>query len=164
MLDLVFHPNELLATPCSLVTAFDAELKAFVDQMVETMYASNGVGLAAPQVGATRCILTMDPTGGEETDTLRVLVNPRVTWRSPEVEQGEEGCLSLPGVKLLVLRSLAVNVEYHDLAGKAQQSSYAGLAARIVQHEIDHLDGTLMFDRVGPMARRQALRDIPRNR
>ena len=132
--------------------------------MIEVMYSSAGVGLAAPQVGLTDRILVMDPSAGDQSNQLRVLINPEVTWRSPEEELREEGCLSLPGVRLQVLRPFAVEVRYNDLHGIEHVIRYGEWLARIAQHEIDHLDGVVMVDRVGPLARRSALRDLPRNR
>jgi peptide deformylase len=162
MLPFVAYPDPVLLQACLPVEQFGADLQVLVDQMVETMYAGNGVGLAAPQVGVLKCIMLVDPSAGEATNELQVLVNPRVIWRSPEVEAGQEGCLSLPGVKLTVLRSLAVDVVYHDLASTLQHVRCTGLRARIMQHEADHLAGTLMLERVGKMARKLALKDLPK--
>jgi len=160
MLDIVEYPSSDLKWSCAPVTRFDAGLKALAEEMATTMYAGDGVGLAAPQVGATSRILVMDPSGGEGKDQLLVLVNPEVTWVSPELEVGEEGCLSLPGIRLKVPRHAAVEVKYLDLEGNAQLFRYVGWASRIVQHEIDHLDGILMLGRVGPMQRKLALKSL----
>lgn len=164
MLDVVEYPSQALLEQCAPVTQFDTNLSVFAEQMMETMYAYGGVGLAAPQVGDTRKLLVVDSSDGKDSRWLTVLVNPSVTKRSHEVELGEEGCLSLPGVKLMVFRSLAIDVEYHDLKGVLQQFSFSGLHARIIQHEIDHLEGKMMFDRVGPMQRRQAMKDLPKGK
>jgi peptide deformylase len=164
VLDVVEYPNQTLLNSCVTVTQFDPSLAAFAEQMMETMYAYGGVGLAAPQVGDARRLLVVDSSDGKDSCWLMVLVNPRITKRSSEVEAGEEGCLSLPGVKLMVPRSLAIDVEYHDLKGKLQLFSFSGLHSRIIQHEVDHLDGKMMLDRVGPMQRRQALKDLPKGR
>ncbi len=154
MLSVVTHPNPLLQQPCVAVAQFDQQLRLLADAMAETMYAQQGVGLAAPQVGELRRVVVVDHTGTGATNALQVLVNPRVTWRSHEVDADDEGCLSIPGVRLTVVRSLVINVEYNDLTGKLQSLRCDGLQSRVVQHEIDHLDGILMFARVGPLQRK----------
>jgi peptide deformylase len=158
MLDIVKYPDPVLTRVCRSVTTFGAALNAFVEQMTETMYTFHGVGLAAPQVGITECIAIIDPSAGDATNQLQVLINPRVTWRSPEVEMLEEGCLSLPGVHLKVMRPRAIDVEYFDLTGAAKNSRFVGLASKIVQHEVDHLGGTTVLDRAPPLARALALK------
>lgn len=160
MLKLVKYPNEVLTRPCDLVTEFNDELSALVEGMTNIMYASDGVGLAAPQVGVSRRVLLIDPTGGEDANALMALINPRVTWRSPEQEVGGEGCLSLPGAILQVPRSVAVDVEYHDVMGKQQVRRFTEFDARVVQHEVDHLDGVLMIDRVGRLARTLVMKGL----
>jgi len=164
MLDIVKYPNSALAQACRSVTQFDAALIAFVEQMTEAMYTFHGVGLAAPQVGVTECITLIDPSAGDATNQLQVLINPRVTWRSPEVEMVEEGCLSLPGVRLKVMRARAIDVEYFDLAGAAKNVRFAGLPSQIVQHEVDHINGITVLDRVQPLARTMALKILRGNR
>jgi peptide deformylase len=164
MLDIVEYPDPILSQHCHEVTAFDAGLRDLVGSMAEAMYASHGVGLAAPQVRWKERILLIDPSGGEEANQLVALINPRVTWRSPETEAGEEGCLSLPGVQLLIPRAAAVDVEYHDPMGVAQKMRCVGFKARIVQHEVDHLDGIVMLDRIGFLARKLALKDLGKSR
>lgn len=164
MLDIVEYPNDILDYAATDVVNFDHDLRVLVEQMVETMYAEGGVGLAAPQIGLSSRILVMDPTGGEEGNQLRVLINPEVTWRSPEKESREEGCLSMPGLRLQVVRPLAVEVKYFDLEGKQHQVGFAEWLARIVQHEHDHLSGVMMIDRVGPVQRKLALKSLGKNR
>ena len=158
MLTIVEYPDAVLLKQAAEVTVFDADLRMLIDSMAEAMYVSNGVGLAAPQVGRSQRLLLIDPSGGEEANGLMALINPRVTWRSPEQEHGEEGCLSLPGVGLLVPRAAAIDIEYHDAMGKLQQMRCTGFKARVVQHEVDHLDGILMLDRVSHLERKLALK------
>ena len=160
MLDLIEYPSSILNEQCDDVSVFDAGLRSFVDNMVEAMYASGGVGLAAPQVGSSLRIAIIDPSGGEEANRLVTLINPRVTWRSSEEALGEEGCLSLPGVTLQVPRSLSVRVDYDDAAGSHHSMALDKQVARIAQHEIDHLDGIVMLDRVSSLTRRMALKDM----
>jgi len=164
MLDLVEYPNDVLVGSTELISTFDRSLKDLAESMTERMYLSNGVGLAAPQVGVTRKVVLIDPSAGDEANQLMVMVNPRVTWQSEEVAPGDEGCLSLPGVVTRVFRSLAVDVEYYDVEGVMQTVRCTDFKARIAQHEIDHLDGIMMIDRVGHLSRMQALKHIGKNR
>lgn len=159
MLKLVEHPNAVLSTPAEGVIIFDSELRHFLDEMAVVMYLSRGVGLAAPQVGVSKRALLIDPSGGDEANKLQVLINPVVIWTSDEKQMGTEGCLSLPGVQLQVPRSVAVTVEYHDSTGQARRLECRDAwTARIIQHEIDHLNGYMMLDRVGPLARKLAMK------
>ena len=164
MLDLVEYPNDVLVGSTELISTFDRSLQDLVESMAERMYLSSGVGLAAPQVGVTRKVVLIDPSAGDEANQLTVMVNPRVTWQSEEVAPGDEGCLSLPGVVTRVFRALAVDVEYYDVEGVMQTVRCTGFKARIAQHEIDHLDGIMMIDRVGHLSRMQALKHIGKNR
>lgn len=140
------------------ISSFDSELQQLVDSMAVMMYSNDGVGLAGPQAGVSRRLVLIDPSSGEEANQLMALINPKVIWSSSEREVEQEGCLSLPRMVLQVPRSLAVDVEYHDVKGASHKMRCEGLRARIVQHELDHLDGVMMFDRVGDMTRRLALK------
>jgi peptide deformylase len=160
MLAVVKYPNAVLVTPCELVTEFDVSLQRLIEQMVESMYVGGGVGLAAPQVNVNKRLLVIDSTGGEEANQLLALINPSITWRSRETDTRPESCLSMPGVVLQVPRAVVVDVEYHDVMGKQHKKRFTDFPARIVQHEIDHLDGLLMFERVGQFARRLAMKGL----
>ncbi len=164
MLDIVKYPDPTLSSECDDVIVFGQEIKAIADCMIETMYASGGVGLAANQVGTLRNVVLVDPTSGDDANELLVLVNPKIVWTSTEKKPGEEGCLSLPGVTLSVLRSIACDVEYLDLSGALKLARCVGLKARIVQHEIDHLKGVTMLDRVDSFARRSAIKKLQTKR
>lgn len=160
MLSIVEYPSKDLKWGVAPVTRFDALLKNLAEEMAVVMYSGDGVGLAAPQVGALTRVLVMDPTAGKDGNAMRVLVNPQIIETSPNQVTGEEGCLSIPGVKLKVGRHAWVTVEYFDIEGKPHKEAFVDWAARIVQHEIDHLDGILMLDRVGPMQRQLALKSL----
>jgi peptide deformylase len=163
MLSIIKYPASVLRGQCSPVSPSElAFISPFVDEMIAAMYAAGGVGLAAPQLGLTKCIVALDPTAGQESNGLVVMVNPRVTWVSPESVLAAEGCLSLPGASVQVLRHLAVEVEYIGLDGMPHCDRRPGLWARIAQHEIDHLFGRLTLDHVGPIARKAALADLLR--
>jgi peptide deformylase len=122
--------------------------------MIETMYLSRGVGLAAPQVGVNARVAVIDVS--PDRDSPMVLVEPRIVERSGSMTE-EEGCLSVPGVNGRVRRSARVVVEHEDLEGATCRVEAEGLLARVLQHEVDHLDGKLFIDRLG-MAKRLAIR------
>lgn len=157
---IVNYPSTFLTYACHQVISFDDTLKLLVNDLVETMYTNNGVGIAAPQIGVMQKVVIIDPSVGEVANQLLVLINPRVTWRSCESVTETEGCLSLPGVMLNVLRPQVVDVVYNDIMGVEKQIRCTNLVSRIVQHEIDHLHGIVMLDRVGNLARNIAMKDL----
>jgi len=134
-----------VATPVREITA---EIKRIIADMTETMWHQIGIGLAAPQVGLPRRILVMDDGNGG----AQALINPEIETRSGTVRE-EEGCLSLPGVFGVVERSKTITVRAMDADGKLVSLEATGLKARIVQHELDHLDGVLFIDRLPPVTR-----------
>ncbi|HEY0810719.1 MAG TPA: peptide deformylase [Longimicrobiales bacterium] len=129
--------------------------RQLIRDMFETMYAEEGVGLAAPQVGISERIIVVDP----QQDDLPAfaLINPEILEASKETEKGEEGCLSIPGLRELVERSQRVVVRGLTPEGQARQLDLEGLPARIIQHEVDHLDGVLFIDRVSALKRKMLL-------
>lgn len=120
--------------------------------MAFTMKSAPGVGLAAPQVGHSLRLIVIDPSAGENEKELKVLINPRIVERFGE-EECEEGCLSVPGYTLTISRNTAVMLEALDIEGREIRLELRDYPARIVQHEIDHLDGILIVDRVSPLKR-----------
>jgi peptide deformylase len=137
------------------VERFDPALEAEAERMGVLMHDALGVGLAATQLGVLHRMLVYK---AYVDDPLTVLVNPEIEWHSDERETAEEGCLSLPGVHVEVERALSVRVRGRDAAGAALQIEAEGLEARVIQHEIDHLDGTLVLDRISKEARKEAMR------
>ncbi len=137
------------------VERFDAELAAEVARMGELMHDALGVGLAATQLGALHRVLVYK---AYLDDPLTALVNPVLEWASEELEVAEEGCLSLPGVHVEVERPAHVRVRGQDETGKPLEIEAEGLEARVIQHEVDHLDGTLILDRISREARKEAMR------
>lgn len=137
--------NPILRTPTTPVPGVTKKLKKLLKDMLETMNEANGVGLAAPQVAATErvCIVTL---GGPTKGKTVALINPQITHRSPETDVDEEGCLSLPGIWLKVPRATGITLTYLDESGKPQERILKGFDARVVQHEVDHLDGILIVD------------------
>jgi peptide deformylase len=154
-LDIRTFGDPVLRTPAMPVTDFDEKLTALAADMRETMLAAPGVGLAAPQVGVPRRLFTFD--SGEENGAY---ANPEIVWRSEETQEGEEGCLSIPGIYFPVVRALRVRVTAQLVDGTALEREAEGFLARIFQHEIDHLDGVLFVDRLDAEHRREAMRTI----
>jgi peptide deformylase len=149
--------DPVLRSAASPVTDFDEDLAADGERMVGLMRDAIGVGLAATQLGILRRLLVFQ-AGGDAPPTL--LVNPKIEWASEELASAEEGCLSLPGIIVDVERSLHVRVTGLDASGEPIVIEGSGLEARVLQHEIDHLDGVLMIDRTTKEHRRGALRAL----
>lgn len=132
----------------------DATLR-LIEDMFETMYAEEGVGLAAPQVGVSERIIVVDPR--DDVTERFALINPVIVETGHETDRDEEGCLSIPGLKDIVERPATVVVEGLTPSGEQRRIEAAGLLARILQHEIDHIDGILFIDRLSPLKRKLAL-------
>jgi peptide deformylase len=137
------------------VERFDGMLKAEIERMGELMHDALGVGLAATQLGILHCVLVYRAYA---EDPVTALVNPVLEWESEELEVAEEGCLSLPGVHVEVERPAQVRVHAQDATGEKLQIEAEGLEARVIQHEIDHLNGVLILDRISREARKEAMR------
>jgi len=137
------------------VERFDEGLRTEVARMGELMHDALGVGLAATQVGILHRVLVFK---AYEEDPLRALANPEIEWQSEELETASEGCLSLPAVHVEVERPARVRVRAHDEHGEPVEIEAEGLEARVIQHEIDHLDGVLILDRIPREARKEAMR------
>ncbi|TLM65475.1 MAG: peptide deformylase [Deltaproteobacteria bacterium] len=152
LLRIRHYPDPVLKQKAERITAFDGELRRLADDMLETMYAAPGVGLAAPQVGVSRRLIVLDcsPKDGEKQPLIAV--NPEILTREGECCE-EEGCLSVPEYYAKVVRSEKVTVRFQDLDGVTRQLEAGGLWAVCFQHEIDHLDGVLFVDRLSPLKR-----------
>ncbi|MEN9060448.1 peptide deformylase [Ponticoccus litoralis] len=145
-------PDPRLARPCAPVTDLEAA-RTLIADLFETMYAAPGRGLAAPQVGAMLRVFVMDAGWKRGEKTPRACIDPHVISASEATAMGEEGCLSVPGVAALVERPVSIVLGYRDAAGEARQVALEGAEARVAQHELDHLDGVMHFDRLGAAAR-----------
>ena len=152
ILEIKKYPEKVLKQKAKPVTVFDEDLQALIDNMIETMYAAPGVGLAAPQVGEPRRLAVIDISSREEKVPLLVIVNPVIVHCEGEVEF-EEGCLSLPEYTALVKRAEQVVVKAQDRDGKRIEIEGTDLLAIALQHEIDHLEGILLIDRISPIKR-----------
>ena len=168
ILPILIHPDPRLKKVCAPVDVFDDALRAFTDDMLETMYDAPGIGLAAPQVGVMKRVLVMDcaEREGEEPAPM-ALINPAITALSEEMNEHEEGCLSIPDQYGMVKRPAVVTVSYLDVTGTAQEREFDGLWATCVQHEIDHLNGKLFIDFLGSVRRQmitQKMKKLKRER
>ena len=148
------YPYPVLRMRAHEVEEFDDDLRQLAERMTGLMGEASGVGLAANQVGVLRRMFVFQPTAEDEP---RAMVNPEIVERSEEAEPDDEGCLSMQGVLVPVERNLRVTIEARDLDGEEVRLELEGMGARIVQHELDHLDGTLIIDRTTPDGRREAL-------
>ena len=151
LLNILCYPDPRLHKVAKAVTEFDEKLRALVADMLETMYESQGVGLAATQIDVHQRLVVMDTS--EERNQPVVLINPEITWASEERIKGEEGCLSVPGIYDGVERAVAVKVKAADEHGKVRELSAEGLMAVCVQHELDHLMGKVFVEYLSPLKR-----------
>jgi len=142
------------------VEAVDDELRALMDDMLETMYAAPGIGLAAIQVGVPKRVIVMDLARGDEAKQPRYFVNPEVLWASEELAPYEEGCLSVPEIYDEVERPARVRVRYLDYDGQPVEEDAEGLYAVCIQHEIDHLEGVLFLDHLSRLKRDRAISKV----
>jgi peptide deformylase len=149
------YPDPVLRMQAQPVERFDDDLVKLVERMKRLMGEAAGVGLAANQVGVLQRVFVVQPEAEEEAP--RALVNPAIVERSGQKEIENEGCLSMQGVLIPVERDLAVTIEARDEHGEEVRLELEGLAARVIQHELDHLDGVLIIDRTTPEGRREAL-------
>jgi len=149
---IVKYPEPVLQRPSAPVTEFNDELRALVDDMFDSMYAAQGIGLAAPQIGVPRRVTVIDLSFQKNPEEKLVLVNPEIVFKQGK-QYGEEGCLSLPDIHEKVSRAAVVKVRAQDLAGEWRNYDGTELLARAFQHEIDHLDGVLFIFRVSALKR-----------
>ncbi len=152
-LRLKYYPEQVLLQKAKKVTTFDSSVRKLANDMLETMYDENGVGLAAPQVGVSKRIMVIDVSGEDDPNEPIVFINPQIIEKEGSLV-GLEGCLSFPGVFFEVRRANRITVKYQNLAGKDVKMQAEGdLLCRAIQHEIDHLDGELFINKaVSPIA------------
>ncbi|MBI3313046.1 MAG: peptide deformylase [Candidatus Omnitrophica bacterium] len=158
-LKVKYYPDPVLQKKAELLTDFGMEMQKFFDDMIETMHIEDGVGLAAPQVGISKRILIACPTVKEGEEY--VIVNPEILDAKGQ-ETGMEGCLSLPGISGEVPRAKKIRLRFQDRDGKSHEVEIRDFFARIIQHEVDHLNGILLIDRVDFDKRQQLLADYRR--
>ncbi len=160
-LNILEFPDPRLKTVAKPVESFDAELKKLVEDMTETMYSANGIGLAATQVNVHKRLLVLDIS--EEREQLGVYINPQILSESGE-QNCEEGCLSVPGVYASVKRAENVTVKAQDMGGNFFEEQLEGLHAVCIQHEMDHLIGRLFVDYLSPLRRNMVRKKLEKQR
>ncbi len=159
LLKIAHYPEPVLLTVGKPVEEFDAELKKLVEDMFETMYDAEGVGLAAPQIFESQRLFVMDCSGGEDETQKIAIINPEIIHVEGE-QTGDEGCLSFPGLFQKIQRNMRTIVRYRDVSGAVQELDGNELTARCVLHETDHCDGIVFLDRMTPLRREFAKRKI----
>lgn len=153
LLEILTYPDKFLRKTTKPVENIDGTIQNLIDSMAFTMYKAPGVGLAAIQVGLDKSILVYDISPAEEKKSLQVLINPMIVNSEGETISENEGCLSVPDFRADVKRAVSVQVEGFDREGKELQIEADGILATVLQHEIDHLNGTLFIDRISPLKR-----------
>jgi peptide deformylase len=161
MLSIYKYGEEVLKARAKEVKDINEKLAGLVEKMRTTMYRASGIGLAAPQIGESIQLAIVDTTSGENQAEFMVLINPEII-SSDGMETNEEGCLSIPGVSAPVERATHILVRAYDLQGKEIRQEYEGYKARVIQHEIDHLRGILILDRVSSLKKQLMKKEIRR--
>ena len=151
-LNILIHPDPRLKRVSKTVSHISEGVKKLSEKMLDTMYSASGVGLAAPQVGVLERLIVIDCADIKDQSPI-VLVNPEITWSSEESSVFEEGCLSIPEIREEISRPKSVRVKFLSLENVEKEQLFEGLWATCVQHEIDHLNGKLFIDYLGPIKR-----------
>jgi peptide deformylase len=158
--EILVVPDPVLKQVSQPVEKVDDELRALMDDMLETMYAAPGIGLAAIQVGVPKRVIVMDLARPEEEPQPRYFVNPEILWRSEETAPYEEGCLSIPEIYDEVERPARVKLKYLNYQGQEVVEDAEGLFAVCIQHEMDHLEGVLFIDHLSRLKRERAVAKV----
>ena len=159
-LDIIIAPDPRLKVKCKPVAKVDAKVARLMDDMLETMYAAPGIGLAAPQVGVAQRVIVLDVAREDEKPAPLRMANPELIWVSDEDTTHNEGCLSLPEHYADVVRPKAIRVRYLDHQNEIRELEAEGLLATCIQHEMDHLDGILFVDHITALKRNIILRKL----
>jgi len=158
--EILVVPDPVLKQVSKPVDVVDDDLRALMDDMLETMYAAPGIGLAAIQIGVPKRVIVMDLARPEEEKQPRYFVNPEILWASEETAPYEEGCLSVPDIYDEVERPSQVKLRYLNYQGETIEEDAEGLFAVCIQHEMDHLDGVLFIDHLSRLKREQAIKKV----
>ena len=159
-LPIVLAPDPVLKAKAKPIDRVDDSIRSLMDDMLDTMYAAPGIGLAANQIGVLKRVLVLDVAREGEPPEPMGMANPEIVWQSDELSTYNEGCLSLPEQYADITRPAAVRVRYPDRDGKSQELAAEGLLATCVQHEIDHLNGVLFVDHLSPLKRNMIMRKL----
>ncbi len=160
LLPIIIAPDPRLKVTAKPVKNVDESVRGLMDDMLETMHAANGIGLAAPQVGDKRRVIVVDVVDEDAEPDPVQMANPELLWVSDEMLNQEEGCLSLPEHYAEVERHNAIRVRYLDYQGEIREREVAGVLATCIQHEMDHLDGILFVDLISSLKRNMILRKL----
>ena len=152
-LEILTYPDKFLNKPTKPLENIDGDVQEMIDKMATTMYEAPGVGLAAIQVGWNKSLLVYDVSPRDENHSLHVLINPKIITQEGEIISENEGCLSVPELRADVKRAASVTIEGFDREGKPLRFDAEGLLAIVLQHEIDHLNGTLFLARISSLKR-----------
>jgi peptide deformylase len=158
--EILVVPDPILKKVSARVEVVDDELRALMDDMLETMYAAPGIGLAAIQVGVPKRVIVMDLARQDEPPAPQYFVNPEILWASEETAPYEEGCLSVPEIYDEVERPAQVKIRYQNYRGETVEEDAEGLFAVCIQHEMDHLEGVLFIDHLSRLKREQAVKKV----
>ena len=158
-MDICKYGEEVLKTHSKKIKNIDDQIVQLVEQMRFTMYQANGIGLAAPQVGQSIQLAIVDITLGENQNEFMVLINPEII-ESQGSESSEEGCLSIPGVTVPVDRHTYIKIRAYDLQGREIEKEYRDHRARVIQHELDHLNGVLIIDHLSSLKKQLVKKEI----
>lgn len=164
ILPILEAPDPRLKIKAKPVDKVDARIRKLLDDMVETMHAAPGVGLAGPQVGEALRLLVVDVAGKDQKPDPRKIINPEIVWASDELKPWEEGCLSLPDQYAEVVRPAEVKVRHLDENGEIRHLHATGLLAVCIQHEMDHLAGKLFVDYLSPLKREMVRKKLAKQR
>jgi peptide deformylase len=159
-LDILTYPNKFLSEPTKPLENIDGEVQEMIDKMAATMYDAPGIGLAAIQVGWDKSLFIYDVSPRDENHSLHVLINPRIVTREGEIVSENEGCLSVPDFRADVKRADNITVEGYDREGKSVRMDAEGLLSIVMQHEIDHLNGTLFIEHISSLKRQMYQRRV----
>ena len=149
---IITLPDPILRKKSLSVNNVDKEIKNLMNDMLETMYAAPGIGLAAIQIGVPKRVVVMD-CSEEGEKKPKILINPEIIWSSEDFSLFEEGCLSIPDIREEIKRPSSVRIKFTDISGVLKEDFFEGLWATCIQHEIDHLNGKLFIDYLGPIKR-----------
>ena len=161
---VLIAPDPRLKVKSAPVPGVDDELRRLMDDMLETMYAANGIGLAAIQIGIAKRVIVMDLAGKDEPPAPRHFVNPTIIWRSEELAMANEGCLSVPDLYDDVERPARITARFLDYQGQEQEIEAEGLLSTCLQHEMDHLEGILFVDHLSRLRRSMILKKLAKSR
>jgi len=164
ILPILVAPDPRLKAPAKAVENVDAEIRQLMDDMLETMYQANGIGLAAPPVGVSKRVIVIDVARDDEQPNPVRMANPEIVWASETEQLHEEGCLSLPEQFAEVMRPTGVRVRYLDHENEIRELDADEMLAICVQHEMDHLEGTLFVDHLSTLKRNMILRKLQKAR